>query len=70
MGTKSSCCKRFMGGFEFKDDYILTSKKSIMLIIKLQSTYRGYIYRKKRRLGILNPTISGNGLGIDRKSVV
>jgi hypothetical protein len=64
MGTKSSCCKRCITGFEFKDDYILTSKKSIISLIILQSVYRGYIYRKKSKYGTLNPTISGNGLGM------
>ena len=49
MGAKPICCKVFIKENEYIDNYILSSPNSISAIIKLQSIYRGYIFRKKRK---------------------
>jgi hypothetical protein len=48
---------------EFRDNYIISSKKGILLIIKLQAMFRGFMYRKKRML--YNRKASCNGIGIN-----
>ena len=65
MGGKHTCCKVFLKDQEYKDNYILASKKSLMAIIKLQAIYKGYIYRKKRKLcaGSVSNFSINNGLG-------
>ena len=49
MGAKPLCCKVFIKEKEYIDNYILSSPNSITAIIKLQSMYKGYIFRKKRK---------------------
>jgi hypothetical protein len=63
MGTNTSCCKMFQKESEFRDNYIISSKKSILFIIKLQAIFRGYLFRKKRKVS--NRKGSGNGIGIN-----
>ena len=53
----------FQKEIEYKDNYIISSKKCIMSIIKLQAIYRGFIYRKKRK--VYDRKVSGNGIGVN-----
>jgi hypothetical protein len=55
MGAQATCCKGFFKDKEFNDKYILSSKTSIDKLIRLQSIYRGYMFRKK-----LRPILSTN----------
>jgi hypothetical protein len=67
MGSKSSCCRPCFSSTEYKDDHMLTSQKSLFSIIKVQALFRGFRYRREKKLSKVTTATFGGSFNNDKR---